>query len=287
MAAAQWRFWELHGHLAEGRDCLDQALDAVDRSNSGDDLRARLFNGAGNLASCQGDFTSARSHHEEALAIRRDLGDWRGVAGSLNNLGGVAGMQGDYERARSYLEEGLAIVREMDDRWGIGLLLLNLGVNARDRGDYILARGLLQDSIAVMRGLGDRWGIALVLNMLGDLSQRDGDYALASVHYQESLGILSELGERRRIAFSLDALANLSATLGQVQKAIHLAAAADRLRELIGAATPGPGVQLRSALTAAETSLSEEARALLWSEGRAMTVDQAVALALEPCDATA
>jgi non-specific serine/threonine protein kinase len=285
LAAALWRFWELHGHLTEGRDCLGETLSLVDSSNSHSDLQARLHNGAGNLASDQGDFVHARAHHEEALAIRRRVGDWRGVAGSLNNLGDVASGQGDHESARSLFEEALAIHRERGDRWGIGLLLLNLGVNARDRSDYALARTLLQDSMTIMRGLGDRWGVALVLNVLGSLAHRNGDLSLASSHYQESLTILRDLGERRRIAFSLDSVASLAASLGQVQKAMRLAAAADALRESIGAA-PDQQAELQSPLESAEAALSEEARESLWREGRAMTVDQAVELALEPYGAT-
>jgi predicted ATPase len=285
LAAALWRFWELHGHLTEGRRCLDETLNLVDSANSQNDMYARLLNGAGNLASTQGDFGRARAFHEQALAIRRSIGDSRGVGGSLNNLGGVASAQGDHESARSLFEEGLAIMREHEDRWGIGLLLLNLGVNARDRSDYALARALLHESIAIMRGLGDRWAIALVLNMLGDLAHRNGNSILASSHYQESLTILRDLGERRRIALSLDVMASLAAALGQVQKAMRLAAAAEALRESIGAA-PDQQPELRSPLESAEATLSEEVRELLWREGRAMTVDQAVALALEPCGAT-
>jgi non-specific serine/threonine protein kinase len=286
LGATLWRFWELHGHLTEGRGCLEETLNPVHSSNAEDDLRARLFNGAGNLASTQGDFRRARALHEQALAIRRDLGDWRGVAGSLSNLGGVANSQGDHATAQSLFEEGLAIMRERDDRWGIGLLLMNMGVNARDRSDSAFARTLLQESIAIMRGLGDRWATAVVLSLLGDLAYGNGDYSLASSHYQESLTLLRDLGERRRITFSLDAIASLAASVGQVQKAMRLAAAADALRESIGA-VPDLQASRRSPLESAEATLTEDARALLWREGRAMTLDQAVALALEPYRAPA
>ena len=52
--------------------------------------RAKVLNAAGVLAYYQGDYPAARALHEESLAIRRELGDRSGIAGSLNNLGNVA-----------------------------------------------------------------------------------------------------------------------------------------------------------------------------------------------------
>ena len=49
----------------------------------------------GNAAQEQGNYAAARSLQEESLAISRELGDKRGIAGSLNSLGNVAKNQGD------------------------------------------------------------------------------------------------------------------------------------------------------------------------------------------------
>ena len=43
--------------------------------------------------------------HEEALAIRRELGDKQGVAISLTNLGRAALLMGDPTRSKRLLEE--------------------------------------------------------------------------------------------------------------------------------------------------------------------------------------
>ena len=48
---------------------------------------AVVLHNLGILASSQGDFPAARSFAEESLAIRRELGDRRGIARTLITLG--------------------------------------------------------------------------------------------------------------------------------------------------------------------------------------------------------
>jgi uncharacterized protein HemY len=60
----------------------------------GSSARAKALNGIGNLALDQGDFTAARTLHEESLAIQRELHNKRGIAVSLNNLGNLATARG-------------------------------------------------------------------------------------------------------------------------------------------------------------------------------------------------
>jgi DNA-binding CsgD family transcriptional regulator len=64
----------------------------------------------------RGDVHTARSHLEEALVLRREIGDGWGIAWGLYSLGWVVFDQGDYAAAKALFEESLAIVRESDDK---------------------------------------------------------------------------------------------------------------------------------------------------------------------------
>ena len=138
------------------------------------DLLARSavesHHGAGSLAYHQGDYPGARALGEESLAIRRQLGDRKGIAASLNNLGLVACDQGDYPAARALYEESLAIKRELGDRVGIANSLNNLGNVAYDQAELAFARALYEESLAIARELGDREGVARVLGNLGNVA---------------------------------------------------------------------------------------------------------------------
>jgi hypothetical protein len=78
-------------------------------------------------------------------------------------LGIVAGRRGDPLAARS-LQEALAIRRELGDRWGIAASLNNLADVAHDQRDYSAARALSEESLQIYRQVGERRGNADVLS---------------------------------------------------------------------------------------------------------------------------
>ena len=58
------------------------------------------------------------------------------MPGSLSNLGDVASSQGDYPAALPLYEESLAIRKELGDKKGIADLFGSLGRAAYSRADY-------------------------------------------------------------------------------------------------------------------------------------------------------
>jgi predicted ATPase/DNA-binding winged helix-turn-helix (wHTH) protein len=199
MAAALWRFWSFRGYFSEGRSRLvEQLASPWDPSAKGP--RARALNGAGLLASHQGDYAASRQFHEESLAIQRDRGDRPGIAASLCNLGNVCVELGDYRAARLFYEQSLAIYRDLGDRRGIANLLSNLGVADEDLGDFPAARALHEESLALRRELCDRWGTATSLANLASVARNNGDLAAARDLYGASMAIYEELGDPRATA---------------------------------------------------------------------------------------
>ncbi len=281
LVAAVWRFWYVRGHLSEGRERLAQALEAGGSDSS--TARAKALNGAGGLAWTQGDYAVARRLFEESLAVFRDLGDRWGMAGPLNNMGLVALEQGDYSVARGVFGESLAILRELRDQRGMALALGNLGIVTMEQGDYAGARGLQEESLSICRELGDRRGIAVALNNLGLVAWSQGDYVAARGLDEESLLLFRELGERRGIAYTLEALAALAAAEGTPRRAARLWGAAEQLREEIGSALPPNNLKEREQQVAASRAALADDIAFdaAWEEGRALTLDQAMDLALE------
>jgi predicted ATPase/class 3 adenylate cyclase len=202
LAVALPVFWEMRGHLSEGRQHLSAALA---RSVGLGPLKARAeaLSGAGLLAWMQGDYSAARSLHEENLTIRQELGDKRGIAGSLNNLGLVAQDQGDYGAARALYEEALGLNRELGNRDWEAINLNNLGLVAYNQGDYAAARALYGEALGLSRELSHRYLEANNLSNLGNVACNQGDYGAARALQEESLAIYRELGDKRGIAGSL------------------------------------------------------------------------------------
>jgi tetratricopeptide (TPR) repeat protein len=236
----------------------------------------------GVLSIAKGDIEKARAQYEQGLAIQREIGDKRGMALSLNNLGILLSLQGDIVPAGALYEESLAIMRDLDDRWGIAAALNNLGTVAREQGDFSTARALHGEGLAIMRELGDRSDLAIALNNLGTVAYMQGDYSMACSLYAESLSIIYTLGHQLIIAVSLSGVGASAAGLGQVERGARLLGATEELLETAGDVLYAQDrILYEQGVTYARAQLGEEAFERLRSEGRALTLDQAIAYALE------
>lgn len=253
---------------------------------------AATLGNLGLVAWKQGDNTSARTLQEEGLAIRRVIGDKRGVVRGLTSLGNVALTQGDYTSARGFYEEGLALWREIGDKQGIGMVLSTLGVVAWFQGDFASALTLQEESLAISREIGDKRGIAVSLSTLGNVAFAQGEYSSAHSLYMESLILRQEIGDKHGIAACLAGLAGVVAAAGeslqdrgrqaQAMRAAKLLGAVETLLESLGAVMDGDDRQVYAqAVTLARSQLGEEEFGRSCAEGRAMSLEQAVARALE------
>jgi tetratricopeptide (TPR) repeat protein len=286
LCSALWRLWDTHGHLTEGRRRLSEVLRVTETampSRQAKVTRAAVLRGAAVLAHAQGDHSAAQTVEEERLALCRELDDQRGIAGSLNNLGMLAETQGDYGLANSQYLESLALARNLGDPSSIGRPLNNLGHVAMMLGELMQARSLYKESLAIFEQLGDRRRIAYLLKRLGDLEQLEANFEEARSQYEKSTALGVELEDRRLIALSLEGLAGLEAARGQPGRALRLAGAAAGILMSIGVE---PSVfnqqRLKGWLQPATRALSAKASEYSWAEGRAMSIEQVVAYALQP-----
>jgi predicted ATPase/class 3 adenylate cyclase len=269
------------GDYPAARALYEESLAIVRELGDRSGIAKSLCN-LGNVAQEQGDYPAARTLHEESLAIHRELGDRSGIATSLGGLGIVAFEQGDYPAARALYEQSLAIERELEDRFGIASSLCALGSVALYQGDYPTARALLEESLAMRRELGARLGISISLVNLGNVALHQGDHPAARALYEESLAIFREIGERWGIPYSLEGLAAVVASLRDSLRAARIWGATERLRAEIGTPLPPnqrPGYDRRVA-AARIASGDDAAFDSAWQEGRCLTLDQAIDLAL-------
>jgi tetratricopeptide (TPR) repeat protein len=174
-------------------------------------------------------------------------------------------------------------MRELGDRGVIAASLINLGIVAYALDDYPAAEALYEESLAILRELGYRQSTANSLNNLGNVAYQQGNYRSAQALHQEGLAIGRELGDKRGIALALEGLASVVAALGSSLRAARIWGAAEQLREEVGSPLPPkdrPDYDRRAA--AARAAVGDDAafdRA--WQQGRALTLEQAIELALE------
>jgi hypothetical protein len=108
------------------------------------------------------------------------------------------------------------------------------------------------------------------------------EYRAAVAHFWQGLTLAQELGDRQFIAESLEGLAGVAGAQGQAERAARLWGAAEALRAAVGApSSPAERAHYESYRHTARAYLDEASYAVAWVEGRAMTVEQAVAYAGE------
>jgi predicted ATPase/DNA-binding XRE family transcriptional regulator len=197
-------FWQVHGHLSEGRTQLERLLAHRDETVSGKTL-ATAFTGAGLLAEWQEDDRQATRLLETALDIWRDLPevDQRGAAMALSHLGRIATRQGNFAVAHDRHQEMLAHARRMDDARGVRLALHQLGNVAGERGQLAEAGRFWEESLALSRATGDIGQVARTLNNLGVMYQALDQYDHARPYLQEAIVTQRRLGDKTRLMNTL------------------------------------------------------------------------------------
>jgi predicted ATPase/DNA-binding winged helix-turn-helix (wHTH) protein len=316
---AMFRFWDMREHSAEGRARLERIIELAGADHIRERAKACLFlaafttaqgdfqaaahfselgrslfeqlndslgvalswNAAAIGARDRGDYVTAQSNFEKSLTFFRTMADRVATARCLHNLGNVSKIRGDYTRARMALTEAMEIFEGLGDSSGSAWALNQQADVARDQGDLTDARALYEQALFAFRSAGDRWGQARSLADLGTIACELGEHEAAFANFRESLDIFAGLEHRRGIARVLEGLACFASAKGDALRALSVAAAASHLRHLVSAPLP-PAEQskLDQKLLSAWHQLSEPEGKKAWTDGYAMSMENAIRYAL-------
>lgn len=155
-------------------------------------------------------------------------------AASLGNLANVAYQQAAYACAVALNEEALALRRVLGDTREIAGHLNNLAMVAYQRADYGRSAALCEEGLALQRTLGEKRDMANSLHLLAAAVLAQGNTWRAGVLFAEGLRLSQETGARDAQAEGLEGLAWLAAAGGQVQRAAWLGGPAEALRAALG-----------------------------------------------------
>ncbi len=236
----------------------------------------------------QGDYARATALLEQGLAYAQKLGFTGGIAWELCDLGEMAYHQGDYTRAAALLAQSLTIRRKLGNQEDVAWTLHCLGQAALAQGDDRAAQTYLEERLQIMQERGNKQGIAASLTNLALVIHAQGNVTQAQALLEESLTLVQELDNRVGIATVLDGVAVLALAKGYPARAARLGGAADTIRATTGAIrSPSEVLSLLNrplyerTVAGARCQVGEARFMAAWAEGRAMTLEQAVAYALD------
>ncbi len=283
LAGALWRFWAIRGPIWEGRDRLERTLTRAEGTDTALEVEARGWNGLAVLVRMEGNLARSRHLNGCALALWRTLGDTRGIAASLNNIGTALMQEGDHAAACPLLEESLALWRALDKPNAVAQLLQNLAFSACERGEYAESARLCGEALPLFEAMENQQGQSHIYSIRATNAVRGGSFREAATLQAKSLALAVEIGDQSGIVNSFETLALAACGLGESRRPALLVGALQTVMLAAGLSLDPSGlagiehiqVQLRVSLTQAEIDALVE-------DGKRLTQEQSVALALEP-----
>jgi DNA-binding CsgD family transcriptional regulator len=191
----------------------------------------------------------------------------------------VACGRADYPAAQSLAAQGLSLAR--GDGWAEAWLHAVAGRAALRQGALEHAKAELEAGLELARQHDEPKGLTVfILDALGELAMALGRSHQARSWLSRSLELQYNGGERNWMPETLERAAALSAACAQPERALRLAGAAAALYEDLGATrTPAEQKNLDRWLVPLCNAVGELTADELMSQGRAVGLDDAVALA--------
>jgi tetratricopeptide (TPR) repeat protein len=290
LAAALKDYWNWRGHIGEGLSWLLPAMEETDSTApateaAAQSIRVKALNTVGTLALWHGDLMEAQRLLDSCSSLARAIGDLGTAAEALNRLGLAFHFEGDDRRALDSMEESVALARRQTNSAVLALTLSNLGYLCCRLGDLDRAEAAASEGLNLSRWLGDHDSESVNLRVLGQVAQRRGDPGRARTLLHEALQLAWVHGDPRRIAQMVAFVADLAATLGDGIRAARLMGAATTIREPTGyrlTSEPRERTAETDALVGPlRAALGEEAWVAAFTAGQALSLEEAIAEALE------
>jgi tetratricopeptide (TPR) repeat protein len=233
----------------------------------------------------QGDLAEAKraatEEHELALALNHPLLTVK----SRQHLSMIAASEGRMEDAVALASEALRLARTLTDRDEPGWSLCILANVQSLRGDEEAAKTALEEAVQTFRTVGGLSSEAEALTMLAEAVRLEGAYDQALHHHVTALRLRRDLGQPGMAYNNLVGLASIAQAIGYFEAAATLLGAEDTYRRFIGHVGEWSWVLPREQEQQALREQVGDARFReLWEAGKALSIEQAIAVALDLAD---
>ena len=273
-------FWWQRSHSKEGLQWAKLAL--TRRDEVAKEIYGRALITASYMDLYQGMYEEVTTLSSEARTIFQETEDKYQLALALNSFATVTFQMhpGESEKAEVMFKEALTLFRKQGEIHDVAFCLNAFGEITRMHGDYEQAEKYYEESLSYYHQVGGVTNSSL--SNLAFVVFGQGDYQRAQSLFAEALAISQQHGGLFFIAHELVGFAGLAEVKGERMRAARLIGAADALLEVLGARfMPTDYADYERIVTAIRAQLDEAEFEEAIADGRAMTMEQAIAYALE------
>jgi tetratricopeptide (TPR) repeat protein len=230
-----------------------------------------------------GERVQAEAALQESYSIARAEADVYVICRSLNMWARVIlDLHHDLDLSQRYVEESLRLAREVGLRSQEAQACEILATIAIRRNDYLEAQTRFAESISIYEEIGARFNVILEKSNMAHLERRHGNRISALEYYRETIIAFRDMAQNGAVSHQLECFGFIALEENKDERALQLFAAASALRKSGSTPmTPDEQLYFEEQLTDLREKMDEIKFDSAWSKGRVMTVEQAIALALE------
>ena len=188
----------------------------------------------------------------------------------------------DLAQAKANLEEAARLAREEGFRWASSFLAIGMAHTAAILGDIEAARAGFKESGEIARKMGNRRIVYSSQSELAHVLREHGELDEPLSIYKDLLPKWKDLGHRAAVAHELECIAYILTRKEEPERAATLLGSAQEIRRVIDTPrTNNEEVEYEKEVAMLREMLGEDDMREKWNAGRAMTMEQAIQLALE------
>lgn len=234
IAGSLWRFWQIRGHLAEGRSRIETALAMPSEGSS--TARARALTGLGGIMYWQGMWIEIKAPYEEALEIYREVGSDAEIAEALYNLSFPVGFAKDMDGAADLLRQSLELSERLESPLGVGRAYWGIANQAFYEEDWDAIDESLERSVVEFSKIDAPYDLAWAWFMFAHAAFKKGEPGKVREPVRNALEIFARERDLSALSLILEVVTTLSVVNGDRPNGSYLTGAASRLRADTGLA---------------------------------------------------
>jgi predicted ATPase len=217
-----------------------------------------------------------------SLELNRELGDLTGVANSLIWLAQLTVWRGDFSSPAPWLEEAISISHRLGAQVIEAYALSVYGTLAYWQGEYQEACAYYKELILLNEKTGNHYTTLWARVHIAYAVLRQGNVPQARQLFNEGIQSTQKAGLMIASVFAVEGLASLNANYGGPARAAQLFAWADAMREKMGDRRPSiEQAAVERDLDVIHSQLDDSEFVRVSAEGQGLTIEEAVALALQ------
>jgi hypothetical protein len=191
--------------------------------------------------------------------------------------------EADIVKAREYLNETAELAHTVGYQWASTLSIFGLARTAAAVGDLVTARAGFKESAEIAMKMGNKRIVYSSQSEFAHILRAHGELEEALATYRDLLPKWKDLGHRPAVAHELECVAYILIRKEEPVRAATLLGAAQSLRESIDSVmTVAERAEYEKEIAALHAGMQDADFEHSWSQGRALSIEQAIAYALEP-----